>query len=368
MNIIIVTSSKSSSGGTRQALYLASGLQGLGNTVRFVCSVPSETAAYAQKMNLNVSALPSSLFAAERHLRSLMPADEPSIVHGFHNRGVKLTAYLGSFWRLLGLPVTCFANRGVTSRPNNPLPYLLPGIRGFLVNSRACGDTLPLLWRKNRLHLVSNAIPAARLAPAQSATAMRAELSIPEDHAVIGNICNDNPLKGAPAMLKAFAEARLSLPPATLVIVGVTPAKWEPLCRELGVLEHVRLAPKTDNVADYLQIMSLLAFPSSFIESQPNVIMEGMAMGLPVIGSDIGGIGELLPETCLFSPGDAGALGAKLVSLLNNPTAMAALGEANRAKRHLFSMETRLETVTGFYRDALAELRPERGAIASPAR
>jgi Glycosyltransferase len=169
-------------------------------------------------------------------------------------------------------------------------------------------------------------------------------------------------------MLRAFALARRSLPPATLVIAGVTPGKWTPLCRELGILEHVRLVPKTNNVADYLQIMSLLAFPSSFIESQPNVIMEGMAMGLPVIGSNIGGIGELLPGECLFDPGDTTAFSSLLIRLLDNPAEMAALGEANHAKRHLFSLENRLDTVMGLYRKALSELRPKRATLASPAR
>lgn len=309
-------------------------------------------------MGLSVSALPATLVAAERTLRSLMPENMPVIVHGFHNRGVKLVAYLGTLWRLLGLPVACIANRGVTSRPSNPLPYLLPGIRRFLVNSKACGDTLPLLWRKKRCHLVSNCIPEGRLVPTRSAAAVRAELGIPEGHFVIGNICNDNPLKGAPTMLNAFAWARTSLPPTTLVMVGVQSKIWTPLCVELGILDHVRLIPKTDMVADYLQSMTLLAFPSSFIESQPNVIMEAMSMGLPVIGSDIGGISELLPGECLFDPADTGAISDKLINLLRDPAKREELGRNNLAQRSLFSVERRLETVTSLYRDALKEVRP----------
>lgn len=361
MHIIILTSSKTASGGTRQALYMAAGLQDLRHTVHFVCPPGGETAKQAAGMGLTVSALPATLAASERALRALMPANTPVIVHGFHNRGVKTVAYLGTLWRILGLPVACIANRGVTSRPHNPLPYLLPGIRSFLVNSRACGDTLPLLWRKKRRHLVSNCIPEGRLVPTRSAVAVRAGLDIPEGHFVIGNICNDNPLKGAPAMLKAFARARASLPPATLVVVGVQPNNWAPLCVELGILEHVRLIPKTDMVADYLQIMTLLAFPSSFIESQPNVIMEAMSMGLPVIGSDIGGIGELLPGECLFDPADTGAISAKLIDLLRDPAKREELGRNNLAQRPLFSLEKRLETVTSLYTDALKELRPIRG-------
>lgn len=357
MFIIIVTSSRTASGGTRQALYLAAGLQDLGHEVRFVCPPDTETAAKAEGLKLCVSALPPTLAAAEKSLRALMPGDKPVIVHGFHNRGVKTVAYLGTLWRILGLQIACFANRGVTSRPHNPLPYLLPGIRGFIVNSKACGDLLPLFWRKKRCHLVSNSIPDWRLTPTQSADAVRAGLAIPEAHAVIGNICNDNPRKGAPAMLRAFALARRALGPSTLVMVGVEPQNWLPLCEELDIHEHVRLIPKIDNVADYLQIMSLLVFPSSFIESQPNVIMEGMSFGLPVIGSDIGGIKDLLPEACLFDPADTTAISDLMVALLNDPKKMQKLGGDNLAMRHLFSLERRLRIITGIYADGLEELR-----------
>ena len=357
MHIIVLTSAGSASGGARQAMYLASGLRDRRHTVHFVCPPKAEITKTALSMQLNVSALPQDLVTTQRHLRTLMPKNEPCIVHGFHNKGVKTVAYLGSLWRMVGLPVVCFANRGVTARPHNPLPYLLPGIRGFLVNSRACGDQLPLLWRKKRCHLVSNGIPAERLTPAKSADVMRRELSIPADHMVIGNICNNNPLKGAPAMLKAFARARASLSPATLVIVGVKPESWMPLCAELGITEQVRLVPPANNVANYLQIMTLLAFPSSFIESQPNVIMEGMSMGLPVIGSDIGGIRELLPEECLFDPSDTQSFSAKIVELACNPEARQRLAEDNLAQRPRFSMETRLDTVTELYAAAFKELQ-----------
>ena len=357
MRVIVLTTSSSISGGARQALYLAEGLQDLGYPVYFVCPAEGEMGRLVKETTgLRHVALPPTLFATQKALRSLIPDNEPTIVHAFHNKGVKYAAYLGTYWRILGLPVACVAHRGVTSRPGNPLPYLLPGIRAYLVNSKACAETLPLLWRKGRCHVVNNSIPKNRIIPLRSRQEMLNELDIPADCRVIGNVCNDNPLKGAGQAIKAFALARRSLPPSRLVVVGVTPEKWQPLCEELGVADDVRLVPLTSHVADYMQLMDILVFPSQFIESQPNVILEGMSMGVPVIAGDIGGIRDLLPPLCLFDPKNEDAISAKLIELMCNPDVLQRLGKENAGQKDTFSLENRLNVVLRHYRQALSEI------------
>ena len=97
MNIIILTTSTILSGGTRQALYLAAGLQKKGFPVYFTCPAACETQKQAESMGLACKPLPDSFFAAEKSLRALMPADKPCIVHAFHNKGVKWAAFMGTF-------------------------------------------------------------------------------------------------------------------------------------------------------------------------------------------------------------------------------------------------------------------------------
>ena len=356
MNIIVLTTSTILSGGTRQALYLAAGLQKKGFPVYFTCPAACETRKQAESMGLACKPLPDSFFTAEKSLRALMPADKPCIVHAFHNKGVKWAAFMGTFWRLKKLPVACVAHRGVTSRPGNPLPYLLPGIRAYLVNSRACALTLPLLWRKKRCFVVNNSVPAERLIPGKPKSEMLNRLAVPAGHFVVGDICNDNPLKGVGRLIKAFATARKNLPPSTLLLVGVTPERWRPLCEEYGILEQVRLIPQTSYVADYLQCMDLLAFPSSFIESQPNVVVEALCMGVPVIAGAVGGVPELLPPECLFDPADEQALWEKLVYFSSEPEKRLALGAEGLRKRGEFSLEFRLSNILKHYQNCLSEM------------
>jgi glycosyltransferase involved in cell wall biosynthesis len=353
MHVMILTTSNSASGGVRQALYLADGLNKLGHTVHFVCPPGGEAGQIIKEMKLPHIALPGSLFQAEKALRAVMPKDKPAILHGFH-KGVRLAAYLGTYWYLSGLPVACVAHRGVTSRPRNPLPYLLPGIRAYLVNSQACAETLPLLWRKDRCYIVNNSVPEERILPLRSQQEMRVALNIPEGCRIIGNVS-----KGVGQAMKAFALSRKSLPPSKLVIVGVIPEQWHPLREQLNIAQDVILVPRVRHIADYMQLMDILVFPSSFIESQPNVVIEAMSMGIPVIAGDVGGIREILPPECLFDPKNACEISAKLTAMMRNPDVLKKLSAANAAQKHKFSTEYRLQAVLEYYQRVLNEVSPE---------
>lgn len=355
MNVIILTSAGQATGGARQALYLASGLQEMGHRVHFVCKHDSESKVLAQKLGLKCIDLPKKLKDIEPVLRHLIEPNEQNVLHGFHNRGVKIAAYLGTLWRLQGLPIVCAAHRGVSARPKNLLPYLLPGIRSYMVNSLYCANILPLLWRKKRCHLVNNSIPKERLAVTRGVQTVRAELGIPEEHIILGNVVSDKPEKGAERLIRAYAAARPGLPPSTLLLVGTEKEHFMPLCKELGIEKHCRIISRTEHVADYIQTMSLLVFASTFIESQPNVILEAMMLGVPVIGSKIGGIPEILPSDCLFDPQKIPAISAKIVEMISSPERLRVLSKINSAQRDLYSTENRLYTVISHYRAIWAE-------------
>lgn len=353
MHVTILTSAGLATGGARQAIYLGRGLKEAGHTVRFVAPPGSEVLRLAGF--LDPLELPSTLRATESLLSSLIPRDEPMVLHGFHNRGVKLTAYIGTWWRVAGKRAVCAAHRGVTARPNNPLPYLLPGIRAYIVNSKATADMLPLLWRRKRCYLVNNSIPEERLAVTRDAGAVRAELGIPEGHIILGDVAHDKPEKAVDRLIMAYAKAKGQLPPSTLVVVGVNKAKWEGLCAELGITDDVRLVPRTEHVADYVQFFSLFVFPSYFIESQPNVLMEAMSLGVPVIGSDIGGVPDMLRNEFLFKPGDVDECAAKMIEVASNSELLKAMSAENAAKKDEFSTAYRVKRVVEIYESILKE-------------
>jgi glycosyltransferase involved in cell wall biosynthesis len=137
----------------------------------------------------------------------------------------------------------------------------------------------------------------------------------------VGNM--EQPYKGHEYLLKAIAicvKTKMSL---HLVLVGdgrLRP-QFERLALELGVGEFVSFrgavpwGPRLFEVLDVADLFLLC----SLTEGLPKALLEAMARGLPAIGSNVGGIPELLLPEALVPAGDERALAAKIVSLSADP-------------------------------------------------
>ena len=96
---------------------------------------------------------------------------------------------------------------------------------------------------------------------------------------------------------------------------------------------HGRL-PK-DELHDLLRRSAVAVVPSTWYENQPMAVLEALAVGLPVIGSDLGGIPELIDpghDGLLVPPGDDKALATAMGELLADPARAFAMGQNGRRK------------------------------------
>ena len=121
--------------------------------------------------------------------------------------------------------------------------------------------------------------------------------------------------------------------PLALTVLGdcVHRSAYERQAREMGLADRVRFAGwvPSASVSDHLQRADLFVMPS-LTEGLPRALLEAMARGLPCIGSDVGGIPELLAPGDLVPPGDARALAHKIESVLNDPV----VTKARAARNH----------------------------------
>ncbi|WP_294198395.1 glycosyltransferase family 4 protein [uncultured Sphingomonas sp.] len=139
--------------------------------------------------------------------------------------------------------------------------------------------------------------------------------------------------KGHLGLLEAIAPLE-----ATLTLVGDGPmlAEIEAAVARLGLVERVRFVGRLDEAATLATIANadLLVLPS-FMEGLPIVLMEAMAIGVPVVGSRVAGVPELIgdgEEGLLFNPGDWGDLRRQIARLLDDPALGDRLAQAARAK------------------------------------
>lgn len=117
--------------------------------------------------------------------------------------------------------------------------------------------------------------------------------------------------KGQEFVVKAIAQ--LGVSPSQIqywMIGGGDQSRLRSLAARLGVVEHVHfLGPLPhDQVLKTLEEHIDLYIQPSLLEGLPRALLEAMSVGCPVVGSDVGGIPELIDRPYLFKAGDASLL------------------------------------------------------------
>jgi glycosyltransferase involved in cell wall biosynthesis len=141
--------------------------------------------------------------------------------------------------------------------------------------------------------------------------------------------------KDFPTLLRAFARLRASRPCRLLILgEGEDRPALEALAKGLGVAEHVALPGFTLNPYRFMARADLMVLSSTW-EGSPNVLVEALALGTPVVSTDCdfgpretlrnGEVGPLVP------PGDDAALALAMAATLDGPSPRALLqGAASR--------------------------------------
>lgn len=174
---------------------------------------------------------------------------------------------------------------------------------------------------------------------------------------ILLHISNFRKVKRVPDVIQIFARVQAQLP-AKLVLVGEGPELNEArqLVRSLGIEDKVKFLGKQDDVPPLFQIADLFLLPSEK-ESFGLVALEAMASGVPVIGSTIGGIPELVisGETgYLADVGDIETMSARAVDLLTNETRHHLFAQASRRRAQLeFDVDAKVREYEDIYTAAM---------------
>lgn len=134
-------------------------------------------------------------------------------------------------------------------------------------------------------------------------------------------------VKGFDILLEAMAQARRKLPLAELVILGEGPleAELKRQARQLGVNDSVHFPGFQSNPYGHMKHADVFVLSSRY-EGMPLVLLEALALGLPVVAADCpGGVREAIagcPSARLVAPQDAAALAEAMVSTYNSKSGL----------------------------------------------
>jgi glycosyltransferase involved in cell wall biosynthesis len=209
------------------------------------------------------------------------------------------------------------------------------------------------LFTPGQSRVVVNGVDVAGLvAVALARDVARANLGLDPAATVVGSAARFDEVK----RLDLLVEAVAAVPALTLSLIGDgdEAAHLRERAVALGAAARVSFAGEIASAARLFPAFDVFAAPSRK-EGLPLAIVEAMALGLPVVASDIPAHREVLGEDSRgLVAGTAAALAERLAALAADPTLRARLGAENQARaRSEFGVGGMLAGLEGVYREVL---------------
>jgi glycosyltransferase involved in cell wall biosynthesis len=172
------------------------------------------------------------------------------------------------------------------------------------------------------------------------------------------------PIKNVALFVDAMAVAHRDHPDARAVIVGDGPldAALRQRAAALGLERVVQFAGyiAQRDLPRWYRAADVLVLPSDF-DNSPNVVLEAMACGLPIVATDVGGVAEFVVADrggSLVSRGDAAGMADAITRWLTDAGRGADASAANRRLvRERYSWRASAERLLEVYRDVLDRRR-----------
>ena len=198
--------------------------------------------------------------------------------------------------------------------------------------------------RKNTVNIIQNGVDIEKYKPVDcnQKDKLKSELHITAKKIVLFVGVIDS-RKGVDTLVDAWIDNIEKLQDTVLLIVGPLFDKnnkfWDQNFHKKIIKQvdnfgmgTINVLGNKNNISDYMQIADVFVLPSRN-EGMPNVILEAMSSGLPVISTDISGSNDLVKEGIngyLFDYGDSKVLGKLLVNLIHDKDLRNIFGDKSR--------------------------------------
>ena len=208
--------------------------------------------------------------------------------------------------------------------------------------------------RRKRLTVIENGIDLERYHRAESSRPARESLNVPTGLTLIGAAGRLSPEKGFDVLINAIALLHEQGRDIGLVIAGDGPDRPrldELIARQRQPRRFILLGHQPE-MSPLYNAVDLFAL-SSLSEGLPNVLLEAMAMSLPVVATHVGGVPQLIDDQVnglLIPSNDVPALAAAITRIIETPRLARELGRSARVLiESRFSFAKRMERMVEVY-------------------
>jgi len=219
-----------------------------------------------------------------RKLSDFIKNNRIDIVHTFHSKGHKV----GVMAKIINPEFKLFVNRGVDFVPTNFFYYLNPRINGFICNSHSVANKLRrILIPSKKINVLYNAFTLEGEFHENS----KNNCAIKSDKLKICTIASSAKWKGFDCTLKSINEVNCDF---DFYILGVEKNNAYMQLLSSDAAKKTNWLGRRKDIISILSKMDLFVYTPVSGDSCPNVILEAMYAGLPVISTNVGGIPELV--------------------------------------------------------------------------
>lgn len=163
----------------------------------------------------------------------------------------------------------------------------------------------------------------------------KSDFGFKENDFLVGLVANIRPLKGVDVLFKSLTDLTKKYPIKAILVGDYDKEYINSLFKTYPIQEHVKLVGYRRDASDIIAICDVTAAPSLRREGVPRSIVESMSNRIPVLGSSVGGIPEVIEHQqtgLIMPPGDAVALASSIELLFKSPEMRLNFGIASQER------------------------------------
>ena len=220
---------------------------------------------------------------------------------------------------------------------NRHFVRIVKALDGTLACGQSVADKIKTVTGKNPL-CVYGVLDLEEFSPVPDKTPARKELGLPLDKTIVLYAGYLTKRKGVYELLEAINRVQKKYPDILLIMCGTGPEEktLQKLIQEKSIGHTVRLTGEVapEQMNRWMQASDLFVL-ASHTEGMPNVIMEAMACGLPVVATAVGGLPGAIGDcdgAILIPPANVNKLEKAIVKVMNDNQLQASMRIASRKR------------------------------------
>jgi glycosyltransferase involved in cell wall biosynthesis len=300
---------------------------------------------------------------------SAFRACQPDLIHTHHNTIAGKAEIIAS--NIAGLP--CISHRHGYKKLSTFDILFSKIVSGNIYISHDIADSyIKQGENKFRCHIVHNGINVEYFKPLGTSLDVRKKYKLSSNEIVFGTVGRIDWWKGHEYFLKAFARVKKSITNAKAFIIGGLETNSSPernrqylqylkeLVQTLGISNDVIFTGQRDDIPRLLDALDVFVHASSKPEPFGLVIIEAMAMGIPVIATAAGGVLDIIEHEIngfLVERKDSIAIANAMLSIISDKQRAEQMGIAARQRViDKFSIKQQVKLVQDIYESILFKI------------